>query len=214
MCNQFTSLSHSFNVLVEDNSTAVFLMRSVKNHVSFMLQMLTFANTTIMVLITLVIGEQTIYNYLFNIILYYLILYNINECVVDGYLEMMMLQCRRQLIEDEVRNIQNNKQVSLLYDPPMKSDAGITLDFKEIDVKLCGRSVLKIDRLHIEKGQIVGVTGNGAHLLTSVLFKLLKPNLGVIFIGTQDLSLINQDSLQNIISVVPSDLHTQEMTIW
>lgn len=178
-----------------------------------MLQMLTFANTTIMVLITLVIGEQTIYNYLFNIILYYLILYNINECVVDGYLEMMILQCRRQLIEDEVRNIQNNKQVSLLYDPPMKSDSGITLDFKEIDVKLCGRSVLTIDRLHIEKGQIVGITGNGAHLLTSVLFKLLKPNLGVIFIGTQDLSLINQDSLQNIISVVPSDLHTQDMTI-
>lgn len=191
----------------------VFLQKSVKNHVSFILQMLTFVNTTIMILFTLCIGEQTIYNYLFNMILYYLILHHINECIVEGYLEMMIIQCRRQLIDDEVANIVNNKQVSLLYEPPMKNDGGITIDFKEIDVKLCGKTVLAIDRLHVEKGAIIGVTGNGAHLLTSVMFKLLRPSLGVVFIGTQDLAMISQDSLQNIISVVPSDLQSQDMTI-
>jgi ABC-type multidrug transport system fused ATPase/permease subunit len=125
----------------------------------------------------------------------------------------MIIQCRRQLIDDEVANITNNKQVSLLYEPPIKSDGGITIDFKEIDVKLCGKSVLAIEKLHIEKGSIVGVTGNGAHLLTSVLYKLLRPSLGVVFIGTQDLGMISQDSLQNIISVVPSDLQVQDITI-
>lgn len=204
---------YRFNEIIEENSMGVFLQKSVKSHVSFILQMLTFVNATIMILVTLVIGEQTIYNYLFNMILYYLILHNINECVVDGHLEMMILQCRRQLIDDEVNNITNNKQVSLLYEPPIKNDGGITMDFKEIDVKLCGKTVLSIDRLHIEKGQIIGMTGNGAHLLTSVMFKLLRPNLGVIFIGTQDLAMISQDSLQNLICVVPSDLQSQDMTI-
>jgi ABC-type multidrug transport system fused ATPase/permease subunit len=136
-----------------------------------------------------------------------------NELIVEGYLELLIMQCKRRLIEDEVKQIVNNKQISLLYEPTLSNEKGIAIDFKEVHVKLCGKKVLDINKMHIEKGDIVGITGNGSHLITSVLFRLLKPSPGVIFIGNQELSLISQDNLQSLIAVVPFDMQIQDLTI-
>lgn len=198
---------------MEDNSTAVFLQKSVKNYVSFILQMIIGINITLMHLLTLVVGDLSIYNYIFCIILYYLVLQYATELIVDGYIELAAVQCKRKLIDQEVKNITNNKQVSLLYEPSVAGEGGISIDFKDVSVKLCGKKVLELGKLHITKGDIVGITGNGSHLVSSVLFKLLKPSRGVIFLGTQDLSLISQDNLQSLIAVVPFDLHIQDITI-
>lgn len=170
-------------------------------------------NVTIMHLLTLFIGELSIYNYIFCVILYYLINHYAHELIVDGYIEMLIGQCKRQLIEQEVRNIVSIKHVSLLYEPNVPGEGGLSIDFKDVSVKLCGKKVLEIPKLHIKKGDIVGITGNGSHLLTSILFKLLKPNLGVVFIGTHELNLISQDNLHSLIAVVPYDLHIQNLTI-
>jgi ABC-type multidrug transport system fused ATPase/permease subunit len=203
-----------FNVVVESNSTAVFIQKSVKNYVSFVLQMLTAINVIIMLLCTLYVGELSIYNYLFCTILYYLIIHHSNVLIVEGYIEMITMKCKQQMLGEEIKGITNNKQVSLLYEPAVLGDAtGITIDFKDVVVNLCGKRVLEIHKLHIEKGSIVGVTGKGSHLLSTLLFKLLRPTLGVIFIGNQEISLISQDSLHSIISVIPFDLHAQDLTI-
>lgn len=198
---------------MEDNSTAVFLQKSVKNYVTFILQMIIGINITLMHLLTLIVGDLSIYNYIFCIILYYLVLQYATELIVDGYIDLAAVQCKRKLIDQEVKNITNNKQVSLLYEPSVVGEGGISIDFKDVTVKLCGKKVLELGKLHITKGDIVGITGNGSHLLSSVLFKLLKPSLGVIFLGPQDLSLISQENLHSLIAVVPFDLHIQDVTI-
>lgn len=185
----------------------------MKNYVSFILQMVIGVNVTIMQLLTLLIGDLTIYNYIFCIILYYLIMQYANELVVDGYIELLVMQCKRQLIDQEVKGIVNNRQVSLLYEPALIGEVGVSIDFKDVNVKLCGKKVLDISKLHISKGDIIGITGNGSHLMTSVLFKLLKPSLGVIFLGTQELSLISQENLHSLIAVVPFDLQIQDLSI-
>lgn len=153
-------------MIIEDNSTAVFLQKSVKNYVSFILQIVIGINVTIMHLLTLIMTPLSIYNYLFCIILYYLIMHYAAELVVDGYIEMLIMHCKRRLIEHEVKNIVNNKQVSLLYEPSIQGEGGISIDFKDINVKLCGKKVLEIHKLHIEKGDIIGMTGNGANLVS------------------------------------------------
>lgn len=204
---------HRFNTIIEDNSTAVFLQKSLKNYISFVLQMMMGINVTIMYIVTLLMTPLSIYNYIFCVILYYLIMHYATELVVDGYIEMLIVHCKRQLIEHEVKMIRDNKQVSMLYEPALAGEGGISIDFKDITVKLCGKKVLEIHRLHIEKGDIIGITGNGSHLIASVLFKLLKPSLGAVFVGTQDLSLVSQDNLQSLIAVVPYDLHIQNLSI-
>lgn len=198
---------------MEDNSTAIFLQKSIKNYVSFILQMLSGINVTIVQLLTLIVGDLSIYNYIFSVILYYLIMQYILELVVEGYIELVIIQCKRQLINQDVKGIVNNKQVSLLYEPPVTNERGISIDFKDVIVKLCGKKVLEISKMHISKGDIVGITGNGSHLLSSVLFKLLKPSLGVVFLHTQDLSLISQETLHSLIAVVPFDLQIQDISI-
>lgn len=137
----------------------------------------------------------------------------VNELVVEGYIELAIIQCKRRVIDQEVKGIVNNKQVSLLYEPSVSGDGGISIDFKDVCVKLCGKKVLDISKMHIGKGDIVGITGNGSHLLSSVLFKLLKPSFGVIFLHTQELGLISHETLQSLIAVVPFDLKIQNITI-
>lgn len=200
-------------MIVEDNSTAVFLQKSVKNYVSFIIQLVIGVNVTIMLLLTLLIGNVSIYNYIFDVILYYLIIHYANELIAEGYIEMLIGQCKRQLVDQEVKAIVNNKQVSLLYEPSIHGEGGISIDLKDVLVKLCGKKVIDISKLHISKGDIIGITGNGSHLFTSVLFKLLKPSRGVIFLGTQELNLISQDSLHSLIAVVPYDLQIQNVPI-
>lgn len=175
--------------------------------------MVTGINVTLMHLLTLLIGDISIFNYILCVILYYLIMHYANELIVEGYMELLITQGKRQLIELEVKNIVNNKQVSLLYEPSVPGDGGISIDFKDVNVKLCGKKLLDIPKLHINKGDIIGITGNGSHLLSSVLFKLLKPTMGVIFLGPQELNLISQDNLHSLIAVVPYDLHIQNLTI-
>lgn len=170
-------------------------------------------NVTLMQLLTLLVGDVTIYNYISCVILYYLIMHYTNELIIEGYIEMLIMQCKRQLIDQEVKNIFNNKQVSLLYEPNLHGNGGVSIDFKDVTVKLCGKKVLDIPKLHIGKGEILGITGNGSHLVTSVLFKLLKPSLGVVFIGTQELNLISQENINSLIAVVPFDLQIQNMPI-
>lgn len=201
-------------MVVEANSTAVFLQKSVKNYVSFVLQMLTGFNVMIMLLCTLFIGELSIYNYLFSTILYYLIMHYANVLVVDGYIEMVIMKCKQQMIEEDVKGIPSIKQISLLYEPSVPGDTGgVSIDFKDVVVNLAGKRVLEIHKLHIEKGSIVGITGKGSHLMATLLFKLLRPSLGVIFIGNQEISLVSQDNLHTLISVIPFDLHAQDLTI-
>ena len=206
-------LTSRFNTIIEDNSTSIFFQKSVKNYIGFLLQIVIGINVTLMHILTLVVGDLSIYNYIFCVILYYLIMHYVNELIVEGYMELTIVQCKRKLIDQEVKSIVNNKQVSLLYEPSIIGDGGISIDFKEVSVKLCGKKVLDIKKLHISKGDIVGMTGNGSHLMTSVLFKLLKPNLGVIFFGTQELSLISHDNLHSLIAVIPYDLHIQNISI-
>jgi ABC-type multidrug transport system fused ATPase/permease subunit len=194
--------------------TAVFIQNSVKNYVSFVLEMITGLNVILMLIVTLFIGELSIYNYLFSTILYYLIMHYTNVLIIDGYMEIIVMKAKHRMIDEEVKNIASNKQITMLYEPSTIGDSnGISIDFKDIVVNLCGKRVLEVHKLHIEKGSIVGITGKGSHLMATLLFKLVRPTLGVIFIGNQDISLIGQDNLHSLISVVPYDLHAQDLTI-
>lgn len=72
-------------------------------------------NITLMHLLTLIVGDLSIYNYIFCIILYYLVLQYATELIVDGYIDLAAVQCKRKLIDQEVKNITNNKQVNFFY---------------------------------------------------------------------------------------------------
>jgi ABC-type multidrug transport system fused ATPase/permease subunit len=176
--------------------------------------MITGLNVILMLIFTLFIGELSIYNYLFSTILYYLIMHHTNVLIIDGYMEIVVMKSKHRMIDEEVKNIASNKQISLLYEPSTIGDSnGVSIDFKDIVVNLCGKRVLEVHKLHIEKGSIVGITGKGSHLMATLLFKLVRPTLGVIFIGNQDISLIGYDNLHSLISVIPYDLHAQDLTI-
>lgn len=172
------------------------------------------ANVSILLIVSLLIGEISVYNYLLSTICYYLIMHNAND-VLLGYLDYNSTKCKQQCINAEVKNIESVSQVSLLYNQNQLENAtkGLMIEFKDVQVKLCGKKLLEINNLHIESNDIVGITGNGAHLITSVLFKLIKPYAGTISIENLDLSLLSQDYLSRLIIAVPNDLEIQNLSI-
>ena len=89
----------------------------------------------------------------------------------------------------------------------------MSITFKNVTVNLCGKKMLDIKNLHIEKGDVVGFKGKGSNLLMSLLFKLIHPKLGVIFLANTELNLISHENLYSIISPIPHDLQIENMTI-
>jgi ABC-type multidrug transport system fused ATPase/permease subunit len=198
---------------VEDNSAAIFLQRSVKNYVSFTVQMLMAINLTVIAVASLMIGEITIYSYLLSMILYFLIMQSVNDALM-AYLDFLMIDCKQNMLNSEIKAITNNTQVSLLYESmQIGNGEGLSIEFNDVQVKLCGKKMLDIQRMRIEKFDVIGLTGNSSHLMTAVMFKLLKPVIGSITIEGHDLSVISQENLSKMISVVPHDLKIQNVTI-
>jgi ABC-type multidrug transport system fused ATPase/permease subunit len=175
--------------------------------------MLMAFNLTVIILATLLIGEITIYSYLLSIILYYLIMHSITDALM-AYLDLLVIDCKQNLLNSEIKSITNNMQVSLLYESMQigHGDA-MTIEFSDLQVKLCGKKMLDIPSLRIEKFDVIGLTGNSSHLITAVLFKLLKPVMGSISIEGHDLNVISQENLSKMIAVVPHDLKIQNVTI-
>lgn len=171
-------------------------------------------NVSVLIIISLLIGEISVYNYLLSIICYYLIMYQANEFLLS-FLNLTTLQSKQQLINAEVKNIESISQVNLLYNSNQleNSPKGLSLEFKDVQVKLCGKKMFELHNLRIESNDIIGVTGNGAHLMTSVLYKLLKPATGSISIENNEMTVLSQDYLSKLIAVVPHDLQIQNISI-
>lgn len=192
----------------------VFLQTSIKNYASFLLQIIMAANISVLMLISLLIGEITIYNYILSVICYYLIMYHANEFLLS-YLDYAILQSKQNFINSEIKNIESMSQFSALYNSNYQlenASKGLSLDFKNVQIKLCGKKMLEIKKLHIESNDIIGITGNGTHLIASVLYKLLKFS-GTIMIENNELSMLSQDYLNKLLAVVPNDLQIQNISI-
>lgn len=172
------------------------------------------ANVSVLLIVSLLIGEISVYNYLLSTICYYLMMHHANE-VLLAYLDYAATQCKQQCINAEVKNLESISQVSLLYQPNQLENAskGLMIEFKDVQVKLCGKKLLEIHNLLIQSNDVVGITGNGAHLMTSVFYKLIKPYSGSISIENLDISLLSQDYLNKLIAVVPHDLEIQNISI-
>lgn len=113
----------------------------------------------VVLLITLLIGKISIYNYVLSIILFYLIVHNVNELLIS-YFDLIIFDCQQNLLNVEIKKITSQYQISLLYEPSqIGTSNGITINFKDLQVKLCGKKILDIPKLQIEKFDIVGITG-------------------------------------------------------
>lgn len=134
------------------------------------------ANVSILLIVSLLIGELSVYNYLLSIICYYLIMQYANDFLL-AYLNHGATQCKKQCINAEIKNIESISQVSLLYNSNQLEHAskGLIIEFKDVQVKLCGKKLLEIQNLRIESNDIVGVTGK---LISICLFcKLISKKL-------------------------------------
>lgn len=87
--------------MVEENSTALFLQESIKYYVLFIVNLVLGFNFAIIYILTLIVGDLTMYNYLISILMYYLIMHYSNE-LVNGHLQAIINQSRIRALDAEI----------------------------------------------------------------------------------------------------------------
>jgi hypothetical protein len=145
-------------MIVEENSIAVFLQKSTKNYASFVLQIIMAFTISLLMLISLLIGTISVYNYLLSIICYYLILHHANDFLM-AFVDLRSIQSKQQLVNLDTKNISSVSNLNLLYNSNQIesfNDEGLSIDFKDVEVKICGKKFLSIHKLRIERSPIDG----------------------------------------------------------
>jgi ATP-binding cassette, subfamily B, heavy metal transporter len=96
---------------------------------------------------------------------------------------------------------------SNLRDMPQSNDADIRFDKVSFDYDV-RRTIIKDISFTVPKGKkvaIVGPTGAGKSTISRLLFKFYDPKGGGIYINNMNINEISQESLRQIIGVVPQD---------
>jgi ABC-type multidrug transport system fused ATPase/permease subunit len=178
--------------------------------------MLMGITTTVFILVALLIGEITIYNYLTTILLCYFIIEQTTN-LISVYLDLVVVRQRENLLVTEIQHVSRNHYINLLHDPIQigsnSNNAGVSIDFKNFNLKIQGKSVLEVKDLHIASNDIIGIIGNGSHLFTSVIMRLLKSISGTVSLDGHDINIINQSSLTKLVSVISNNLHDSNISI-
>ena len=94
-----------------------------------------------------------------------------------------------------------------LEDMPQSNNADIRFDKVSFDYDV-RRTIIKDISFTVPNGKkvaIVGPTGAGKSTISRLLFKLYDPKAGGIYINNINISKISQESLRQIIGVVPQD---------
>jgi ABC-type transport system involved in Fe-S cluster assembly fused permease/ATPase subunit len=94
-----------------------------------------------------------------------------------------------------------------LEDMPQSNDADIRFDKVSFDYDV-RRTIIKDISFTVPNGKkvaIIGPTGAGKSTISRLLFKFYDPKAGGIYINNINISKISQESLRQIIGVVPQD---------
>lgn len=91
--------------------------------------------------------------------------------------------------------------------------SSIAITFNAVAIQINGKYLLQINKLHISAAEKVGIKGDGAHLLVSLLYGTLEPTCGVIFIDQYDVRTFPRSYFAQNFGIVPHEPLVSGVTI-
>ncbi|XP_062535877.1 ATP-binding cassette sub-family C member 12-like isoform X2 [Armigeres subalbatus] len=197
---------HEFYGKVEENSTAVFMQKSIQYFAEFWLNFTAYffgLFGLLLILLATPQSELSIHRYVLAMFSYL--------TLVNGVLKFMetilAVTAAAKKIDILRNNIQDLQIINESHRPTSltNSDIGVSVNFKDIVYRVANRKLLRIPKLNIQAGETVAITGSGSKLIVPLICRIFSPNKGTVSLNQIDLTHLSIAQLMEQVGVIPWD---------
>uniref|UniRef100_A0A1Q3FL69 Putative multidrug resistance-associated protein/mitoxantrone resistance protein n=2 Tax=Culex tarsalis TaxID=7177 RepID=A0A1Q3FL69_CULTA len=188
---------------VEENSTAIYMSKSLKFFAEFWINFLAYVPGLICLLLVLLLTPQSdlsIHRYVLAVFSYLALVHGLVkfvEAVLSAIISTKKIDVLRSHIED-LQTIQEPTQPASLT----RSDIGVSVIFRDIVYRVANRKLLRIPKLNIQAGETVALTGTGTGLIVPLLCRIIDPNQGTVSLNQIDIARLSTGQLRQQIGVI------------
>ncbi|XP_065095877.1 ATP-binding cassette sub-family C member 11-like isoform X2 [Ochlerotatus camptorhynchus] len=201
-----TTFVQDFYNNVEENSTAIFMHKSIQYFAAFWLNFAAyFLGLPALLLILLLTpqSELSIHRYVLAMFSYLTLIHGIQKFVESTLATTTAI---RKI--DVLRN--NIQELQIIEETPRptsltNSDIGVSVTFKDVIYRVANRKLLKISKLNIQAGETVAIFGTGSKLIIPLLCRVFSPNQGAVNLNQIDISQLSIVQVMEQVGVVPAD---------
>lgn len=197
---------HEFYENVEENSTTIFLQKSIQHFAEFWLNFTSYFLGLIALLLILLLtpqSELSIHRYVLAMFSYLNLVYGIQK-FMENILSVTIANRKIEILRNNIKDLQI---IDEIHRPTSltNSDIGVSVTFNDVAYRVANQKLLRIPKLKIQAGETVAITGTGSRLIVPLLCRMFAPNQGVVSLNQIDLTHLSIAQLMEQIGVVPWD---------
>ncbi|XP_053688772.1 ATP-binding cassette sub-family C member 12-like isoform X2 [Sabethes cyaneus] len=189
-----SSFVQKFYDNVEENSTAIYMQRSIQFFVQFWVNFVAYflgISALLVILLFTSQSEVSIHRYILAIFGYLSMIRNL-EKFVEHTLLTMIAHKKRTILKTDISQLQCLKEVK---DPASltNSDIGVSVVIRDVVYRVANKKMLKIPSLRIQAGETVAIIGTGSDLIIPLLCRIISPNQGTVSLNQIDITRLKTD---------------------
>ncbi|XP_055630835.1 ATP-binding cassette sub-family C member 11-like isoform X2 [Toxorhynchites rutilus septentrionalis] len=201
-----SSFAHEFYSNVEENSTAIFMYKSIHLFAEFWLQFtawfLCMPGLLLNVLLTPQ-SELSIHRYTLAMFSYLSLVHGLHK-LIESILAAIVATKRNDVLRSNIMELPN-VEIAQHTATLTESNIGLTVSFNDIVYRVANRKLLKISKLNVQGGETVAITGNGSKLIVPLLCRILSPSQGTVRLNQLDIAKLDVAQLRAQIGVIPAN---------
>ncbi|XP_055551634.1 uncharacterized protein LOC129733992 [Wyeomyia smithii] len=201
-----SSFVQKFYDNVEENSTAVYMQRSIQFFVQFWVNFIAYFFGIIALLLILLFtpqSEVSIHRYTLAVFGYLSMVRHLDKLVEHAFLAMIARK-KRDILKADISQLQPLEEAE--HPAALtKSDIGVSVNIRDVVYRVANKKMLKIPNLRVQAGETIAVTGTGSDLVIPLLCRIILPSQGTICLNQIDISRLKTDQLREQIGVITAD---------
>ncbi|XP_058813678.1 uncharacterized protein LOC131677708 isoform X2 [Topomyia yanbarensis] len=199
---------------VEENSTAIFMYKSIQFFVEFWVNFSAFFVGMLTLLLILLLtpqSEMSIHRYTLAMFAYLSLVHGLQK-FVESILSSIIAGKKIDVLRNNIMDLKSVEEAQ--YPSALtNSDIGVSVVFRDVIYRVANRKLLKIPKLRVQAAETVALTGNGSQLIVPLLCRIISPNQGTVSLNQIDIARLNIDQLRQQIGIIPADPIASDVSV-
>ncbi|XP_058467335.1 ATP-binding cassette sub-family C member 11-like isoform X2 [Malaya genurostris] len=199
---------------VEENSTAIFMYKSIQFFVEFWVNFCAFFVGMLALLLILLLtpdSEMSIHRYTLAMFAYLTLVSSLQR-FVGSMLQSVIAGKKIDVLQNNIMDLQTIEET---HQPSTltNSDIGVSVVFKDVVYRVANEKILKIPKLMVQAAETVALTGKGSQLIIPLLCRIISLNKGTVSLNQIDIARLNVEQLRHQIGVIPGDPKASNISV-
>lgn len=206
---------HRFYSAIEENTTSIFMQKSIIFHAEFLLNMILtigfLATGILQIYVKNCDDNHAIYYYVWVMLAYYCFAFELNRFIIEGLIKTITASEKIERLQHNLKKIPRVDDKQAIE--AIEDQHGVSVKLRDVHCQISKKDLLKVNKIHIQNGETVGIRGRGGNLIASLFSRIFELSSGDIFIGNKDLAVIEKSNLFSVIAIVLEDPNINNSTI-